>query len=316
MRKLLPACIGLFFSLAACQTRENAATMQAINKALMESNEIITTNNKMVLEALEGRRRDMITAEKASLWSPPALKVRDLSTTLISYLDSLKQQVKSLKDDDMRGGQQLFQQEEAWLYSKLVKYVKDVVGVLDPSMVSDNPIVHVHFRKDMESFRKELADRFSIKADSVGESLNGLDAWCTKYSKPATPLLAIAILNKLQHDVLVSSYHMIQYCYDHTSALICGYTEFRAIATVNSSYVRSGQTIEVTAGVGEFSAAMKPSITINGAPAKIDVEGVAVYSFKATGKPGEHSIPVNFKYHKPDGSQESITKKIPYTIAE
>ena len=95
-----------------------------------------------------------------------------------------------------------------------------------------------------------------------------------------------------------------------------GFEAFYPLTTINSSNLKAGQPIEITAGLGGFSVVSKPTFVINGKNMPLNTDGVAVYNTIATGKPGRHFIPVTITYFKPDGSQSSISKKIEYTISE
>jgi gliding motility-associated protein GldM len=74
-----------------------------------------------------------------------------------------------------------------------------------------------------------------------------------------------------------------------------------------------GQELEITAGVGAFSKAALPSVTINGASAALNSDGVAVYKTTANGA-GEHVVKVNIDFKKPDGTMGHTEKEIKYTV--
>lgn len=93
------------------------------------------------------------------------------------------------------------------------------------------------------------------------------------------------------------------------------YDKFSAIITLNSSYVKLGDSLEVFAGIGEFNDDLKPTITIDDQKIELNDEGVAVYSFRANKKPGKHFVPVRIIYTKPDGTTIPLIKKCFYTIA-
>jgi hypothetical protein len=74
-----------------------------------------------------------------------------------------------------------------------------------------------------------------------------------------------------------------------------------------------GDELDLTAGIGAFSKAAKPTISINGATQSLNVDGVADYKTKVEGA-GEHSVTVNIAYTKPDGSPASVSKIVKYTV--
>ena len=74
-----------------------------------------------------------------------------------------------------------------------------------------------------------------------------------------------------------------------------------------------GQELVITAGVGAFSKAAKPSITVDGSGVGLNTEGVAEYKTKVGG-PGTYTKTVNITYVKPDGTTASIPKKVEYTV--
>jgi len=74
-----------------------------------------------------------------------------------------------------------------------------------------------------------------------------------------------------------------------------------------------GEQMTVTAGIGSFSKAASPTITINGQSQKADADGVAVKTFPVTSSGSVHVV-VN--YTKPDGTPGTDTKDIPYTVGQ
>jgi gliding motility-associated protein GldM len=69
----------------------------------------------------------------------------------------------------------------------------------------------------------------------------------------------------------------------------------------------------ITAGVGAFSKAARPTVTVDGSGVALNAEGVAEYR-SAVGGPGTYSKTVNITFIKPDGSTASIPKKVEYTV--
>lgn len=307
--------MALCLFLSACQTRDNPETIHAIGNSLSKANEVIAANNETVYEDLAEKLKDLRTQAKASLWMPRALTVKTLSEEVYKYINGLKQQLGALKEDDKAGVQKLFRKEGDSLYNKLVRYNKDVLLALNPEAFGDWPMVAVQLKKDIESFQKDIAARSGILIDSVsGQSPNN-QHWAKVYLHPSSRPLAMAILNKIHNDVLVTENSLAYHINRQTSSLVHHYEVFRAVAVLSSSYVKAGQPIEVTVGIGAFSAASRPTITINGSVMKLEDE-VAVYNLNTNQKPGKYMVPVKIQYAKPDGSDAIVTKNLEYIIAE
>ncbi|NII28596.1 hypothetical protein HB364_26165 [Pseudoflavitalea sp. X16] len=316
MHKLLPACMAFLLALTACQTRDNTDVIKAIDNSLIKANEIIAANNEIVHDDLAAKLKDPQTKAKASIWMPRALAVNALSKEIYKYIDNLKLQLAAIKEDDKAGIQELFRKEGDSLYNKLVRYNKDIVQVLSPEAFSDNPMLEAQLKKDIESFKKDIAARSGI-LDSVPEQPLHNQNWGKTYLHPSSLSLGTALLNKMQSDVLVTENNMV----NHINRQIpyawgYHYEVFHAIAALSSSYVKAGQVIEVTAGIGAFSAASKPTITINGSAMNANEDGVAVYNLKTNQKPGKYAVPVSIQYTRPDGSIEKVAKSLEYIIAE
>jgi hypothetical protein len=72
-----------------------------------------------------------------------------------------------------------------------------------------------------------------------------------------------------------------------------------------------GDELDVTAGIGAYSAAAKPNITINGQHQDLNPDGAAEYKTKVS---STGQVEVKIEYAKPDGSKDVITKQIKYTV--
>jgi gliding motility-associated protein GldM len=76
-----------------------------------------------------------------------------------------------------------------------------------------------------------------------------------------------------------------------------------------------GQEIEVNAGVGAFSKAAAPQITINGQNAPLGTEGQATMKI-AGGSLGKHSIPVVIRFKDQDGNWQTKSTTVEYTVGQ
>lgn len=74
----------------------------------------------------------------------------------------------------------------------------------------------------------------------------------------------------------------------------------------SSNYVMPGQDVTITAGIGAYSSAAVPQISINGAGVPT-VDGQGVYTFKASGA-GNRVVPVTIRYKDQDGNEKQKPK--------
>jgi hypothetical protein len=96
----------------------------------------------------------------------------------------------------------------------------------------------------------------------------------------------------------------------------CGYESFQALIGLNSSCVKAGDEIEINAGVGSFSTAAQPHFSIDGKLIPANENGIAAYKFKTPLKAGTYSKTVKIEFYKPDGTKESMAKKLDYTVID
>ncbi len=77
-------------------------------------------------------------------------------------------------------------------------------------------------------------------------------------------IAALTILSKFQNDVKNSEAQIVDFFHSKIGEVKLVYNKFQAIATSNTTYAMPGDPVEITAGVGAFSDAAKPKISING----------------------------------------------------
>lgn len=127
-----------------------------------------------------------------------------------------------------------------------------------------------------------------------------------------------AFLNKIQNDIKVLENHLLSYC-NAKIGNACGliFDLYSPIVTQSRNFVKAGEKIEITAGVGFYSRASNPLIIINGKVVELQAEGFALYKFKAPTKVGNHTLPVTITYVDINtGKKEALSKNIEYTVAK
>lgn len=306
---------------------------KTVDNSITKSNSIITDKNGVIYTSFEEKAKDPQTAAKAAIWKPKADKVKQLTSETFNFIESYKLAVKtaadlkkdskgveSYKEDDLDAATRIFIEEEEGkkgkaLYEKLKDYKKQVLDVLNPAEFADNPTMQAQIKKDREAFEKSLPVDLSIPVSQSGGATTGIveKDWNNNYFHMTPAVAVITLLSKFQSDVKNSEAQVIDYCHNQIGTVKLVYDQFQAIATASRTYAMPGEEIEITAGVGAFSAAAKPKITIAGQVQSLTGEGTAIFKTTASGA-GDHTVDVRIEYAKPDGSIATVNKPVKYTV--
>jgi len=285
---------------------------KVVDKSLITSNTNLASSNGTLYKSLEAKLNDQQTAERAKPWYEKAQAAKKLSDEMDSYINQLKTDLKKeadskivdgkeqFKEDDLEAATRLFGSGEGGkkqgpiLESKLKAYREAMLNI-DPSI------------------RTEFEKNFPVDvAPQVGQ--DGKTKDFTEAFFHMTPTVAgLTLLSKFQNNVKNAENLVVTYCHNQVGAVKVVYDQFAALVGQSSNYIMPGDEMEITAGVGAYSKAAQPQISINGSSAPLDADGRAVYKFQASGG-GAHSVPVNVTYTKPDGTKESKTFDVKYTV--
>lgn len=301
---------------------------KTVDKSITTSNGIIDAKNNVTYQSFEAKAKDPQTAAKAAVWKPKADKARQLSSDMYSYIETLKKRLKEesgleikegvehFKEDNLDATTRLMdkQGEGKKLYEKLGGYKQQMLAILDPAQFANDPILQKSVQKARADFEKSLPISLEVPVSQSGNKLsNDAGGWTTNYFHMTPSIAGLTILSKFQNDVKNSESQIVDYCHDQIGAVKVVFDQFQAIAQASSNYVMPGDNLEITAGVGAFSAAAKPRITIGGQSMPLTPEGTAVFKTQASGA-GTKVIPVRIEYVKPDGSTAVVNKEVKYEV--
>jgi gliding motility-associated protein GldM len=300
---------------------------KVVNRSIGTSNALIGEKNEATYKQFQKDLEDPQTKAKAEIWAPRATSIQKLSADMYSYIENLKQDMKKeskLKVD--KNGLETFSEDNLdaptrlmdkngkgkELYDRLGKFKSDVLAALKVEEFQD-PKLKADIEAAIEGFKKSIPIDLSVpKSQSGKEYTNDAKGWTTNYFHMTPTIAALTILSKFQNDVKNTEAQLVDYCHQQIGTVKVVYDEFEAIAQANTSYAMQGDDIEITAGVGAFSAAAKPTITINGQNVPL-TGGKAIFKTKASGT-GDHNIPVKIEYTKPDGTKAVKTEIVKYTV--
>lgn len=289
--------------LALNVSAEILEAFKTVDTSLQSSSANIATANNTLYESLEKKKNDAQYREQAAIWQPKAEEARKLSADMNKYIDDLKLRLKnaaglkedgSFKEDNLDASTRLFETNGMGkeLKNKLDEYKRKMIAI-DPSF-------------------KQFEASFPVNTDGI-KGKEGKKDFTTGYFHMTPTVAALTMLSKFQNNVKNAENTIVSYCHSKIGAVEFVYDQFAAVVGQSSNYVMPGEKVTITAGVGAFSTAARPVISIGGTGAEVNADGVAIREFTAEGG-GERSIPVNVSYTKPDGTKETKTYAIKYTV--
>jgi gliding motility-associated protein GldM len=318
--------------LALNVSTEVLVAFQTVNRSLERSNDVVTQKNDLTYSAFASNLTDPQTKALAAVWAPPALKVQQMSSDFTNYIEALKKNLIAASGGKIVNGKEeyiigdldaptrMFDTEKHGpkLYDSLINYRLALLNLLDPGnpmYASQSDSVKADLARTKAAFARRLPIDTRIPPSETGEAetKDSAENWTIRYFHMTPSVAAITMLSKFESDVKNSESQVIDYLHKQIGEVKIKFDQFDAIVSPSATYVMPGDELEIKAGIGAFSAAAKPKITINGSEYPVNDEGVADFKTKAEGG-GEHTVSVHIVYAKPDGTLASVDKPIKYTV--
>lgn len=305
-------CFVFLFSSCSNKSDSTLAIFKATEEGFLYSNSVFSNSSTIIYQAFDEKLLKPATAEQASVWQPKAMVIKEKSALMFRYLDSLIIELKKeaglrledmtevYNEDDVDVVNKFFNNKNTGdkLFEKLKKYKNDILAVdleLNKKFGSNSIIV----TREFDTAGTKQKDFTRIFFNQV----------------PA--IAAVAMLRKFQNNVRVLENKLGTYCFDQILSYGgCGFSVFKTLIGQSSTYVKGGDIIEITAGIGSFSATASPQITIDNKKIEINESAVAIYKLKAASKAGKYFVPVVVEYIKPDGTKGTFSRKLEYSVKE
>ncbi|HYF30894.1 MAG TPA: hypothetical protein VD993_07230 [Chitinophagaceae bacterium] len=303
----IPIVALVLFS--SCHEERNAKQAVAVGQSLKNSNYVVATSNEIIYSEILDIRSTPAGMEMLTFILPQVKATRNEAAKLVKYVDSLIYILKEHADDRNADPnntslvRQVFEtnRNAEKLYERLRSFKDTVRNNLPLRGPRLNAITHAIFPGN----------------EHGNDTIANANAWASAHFHGVTVAEAGTLLEKFKNDVLITEREALEF---HRSRTVIGcglYAEsFAAIAAINSTYVQSGEVMEIVAGLGVFERSMSPKITIDGVKVSVGDEGIARYKLKARQKPGMYAIPVLFEYLDTDGSPRLILREIRYVVAK
>jgi gliding motility-associated protein GldM len=287
---------------------------KTVDQSLTNASRIAEQKNSDIFKSFQRKIEDPKTKEKAEIWLPKAMKAKELSDAMYNYIEALKAELKKesdlrtvdgkevYKEDDLESSTRLFisnppegKGKGKEMFEKL-KQFKEQLMAIDPAIKAD--------------LSANLPLDLSIPKTNNKASEND---WAYGYFHMTPAVASITILSKFQNDIRNSEAQVVEYCHKEIGEVEIVYDEFQAFAGTNSTYLMPGEELVITAGVGAFSKAAKPSISIDGASVALKPDGSAEYKTTVSNS-GSNTKRVKISFLKPDGTTATVEKEVKYTV--
>lgn len=281
---------------------------KTVNNSLEASATTVNKSTETVMGSLLEKTTKTESAEKAKIWYPKAQQVQALTKSLSEYIAGLKKEILSQADFNPETG----------------KYKEDNLDIATRLMVDKGQGKELlqkltQFKKDILSvdpaIGKEFANSLPIDLSMPPTKNKGNNSWESAYFRMVPTVAALTILSKFQNDVKTSENKVVSYCHEQVGKVEVRFDTYTAIVGQSSNYIMPGQEIEVMAGVGAFSKAAAPVISINGSNVTLGEDGAAHMKING-GALGSHTIPVRISYVDQDNKPQVIEKTITYTVGQ
>src|SRR5438270_1863082 len=276
---------------------------KTVNNSLTNTNNTINQSTNTIIASLLDKKSDPTTAAKAEIWYPKAVRAQELTIAMNAYIASLKDSIlkvaqfnptkangydSSFKQDNLDIATRMLVEEGKGkeLYKRLEQYKKDLLAI--------DPMIAQQFQNSLQ---------IDLSMPRVQDK--GNKTWEGAYFHMVPTVAAITMLTKFQNDVKTSENRVVGFCHEQVGKVTVRFDTYAAIIGQSSTYLMPGQDIDVTAGVGAFSKAAKPTITINGQTTALGEDGAAHVKISGGGI-GNHSIPVHIVYKDQDGKDQVI----------
>jgi len=282
---------------------------KTVNRSLENTNTQVNLSTETIMRSLQDKAEAAETKERAIPWLEKANQVVSTSKTLYDYIGSLKNKIltlaggsasdptKSFKEDnlDIVTKMMVKDGEGKKLYAALAKYKTDILGI-DSSIKTE--------------FEKSLNIDLTNPPGRDGKTKD----WEVSYFHMVPTVAGLTILSKFQNDIKTAENKVVTFCHQKVGEVKVIFDTYTAIVGQNSNYLMPGQDLEIKAGVGAFSKAAQPQISIGGSSVPIGDEGYALYKGQAGGV-GSHTVPVRISFFNQTTGQNDVREvNVEYTV--
>ena len=306
---ILISIIVLFSSSCADNSKNDFTVYKAADDGLNLSTETISSLTHSLYCSLENKLAEYYHNKSVEYWQPKALQVKTYCQDFYQYIDALKTELKnktgmhvasgieSYEEGNVAAVNTMFEKKGKELYEKLIGFRKNVLAV--------DTQVNLEFEHPLLLFTKGFD---YTKQDSK--------AFTKIFFNNIPAIAAILMLSKLENNIRINEYNLIGFCHSQASPVIIHDDFPEPLITQSSKYVKAGEEIQITAGIGIYTTAMKRKIVINNTVISLENEPIGFYKLKASTYRGKHIVPITIEFIQPDGAALKMQKNIEYIVID
>ncbi len=258
-------CLSLLVVFSSCNSKESKedVVIRMLGEELEGASLLISNNTNELSKAFNECLVEPISMEKALIWQPKVNLIEKESNLLFDIIN--KERLKADIDWEV--------------LAKALKSSKEKILSIDI----------------------QLTKEFENKIKRVDEPLDSLDKkdkliFLNSISHNNQKTILLKVFNRIK----ILENDLIRYCFYNSKGFSCGFDSFGILIGQSTTHLKPGEQLEISAGVGAFSTASKPYITI--ANKKIETNyGQGTYKTKVNGAIGRHFIPVKIEFTDQNG---------------
>ena len=291
---------------------------KTVDRSLATASGIAEQKNVDIFKSFQRKIEDPKTKEKAEIWLPKAQKAKAFADEVYNYIEALKAELKKESDLKMKDGKEDFREDDLdagtrllveappsgkgkgkELFDRLKNFKKQLLGIDDDLAKEIGPTLPLDLRIP--------------KTNEEPKDEKGKEDWAYGYFHMTPTVAGLTMLSKFQNDIKNSEAQAVEFCHKEIGEVEIIYDAFSAFAQSSTQYAMPGEQLIITAGIGAFSKAAKPTVSIDGAVVPLKEDGSAEYKLTA-GSSGSFTKKVHISYLKPDGTTASVDKDVKYTV--
>jgi gliding motility-associated protein GldM len=285
---------------------------KTVQTSLDNSNSNISTSNATLYASLEKKKTEATSKDQAMIWAPRADAAKKLSSDMMDYIEDLKKQLKAASNLRM--------------VEKDGKMVEDFkLDALDPSTrLFETEGKGKEFEEKLVAYRKAM---LNIDPATIGKQFEAtlpIDVtpplsqeghkkdFTSSYFHMTPTIAALTMLSKFQNNIKNAESQVVTYCHNQVGQVEVHFDKAAVLVSQSSNYLMPNDKLTIKAGVGSYSSAASPVVSINGSNVNV-VEGVGQTDITASGA-GAHTVMVKVQYLDEHKVLQTKEEKVEYTV--